>query len=696
MNFSTWDYLPQKGNLRPAFLPANVIIEFDRTKKQKIFTHKLGAVDFSQTKNLNEQRQTAIDREATKLNLDGSFAYKGIGHVFSTNIKTSPNSSGDYEILSHGYALDGFDTKGKESCSRAKLKCAHGEGHDSSCNAGKCVIGYITQVKDTKWKYESYSGYGSEQKKVSYFLPAEEKIRLKTILRGKFEELDITSPASISSTIYLPPKYYFSEDFLETAFIRLDERLSQLAIKPPKSLVIGIEDRKILFINKFIISVYPGTSEGFLNQKIQKAPDDEIKQSLLDVFSSLASPWGTEISAIIDSIFTQSPSTALEFISAVYDEVLELFNSVIQTIPSSFSNSKLLTNKEKIARPVYSRLPGLAEAYRSDPAFSDIETPAQWITSGADEFLSEKKASIDSFYYNYLNPDTCTPATLDWLAQHVGLTGFLWDTEWEQDIKIGMIKNSFGWWDRNSTTVLPGVGEVLTPKGEVLSQAPFNSDIWTNNLELDNSLEISFSEIESIVVNQNTNSIVGEQRYKNRVYDELTNLVSLAQSSTIKFYKELWNGLIESKGSLLAIVFLSSLFNLKAHSPHELEIIDYNQKILKPKSGLRNAEVLAPTLLPYKYEVLQVGDKMDAKINNYSNQLIAGVSRTSSIEESKNVFFRVPYYYNRDGKSWDKVSYIAKNWFPSNLNVRVQYAYLSADLWAVGDGFFEPEIITTP
>jgi hypothetical protein len=71
---------------------------------------------------------------------------------------------------------------------------------------------------------------------------------------------------------------------------------------------------------------------------------------------------------------------------------------------------------------------------------------------------------------------------------------------------------------------------------------------------------------------------------------------------------------------------------------------------------------------------------------------VAGVSRVSSVEDSKNVFFRVPYYYNRDGKSWDAVTYIAQNWMPSNLNVRVQYAYLSAGLWKVGDAFFEPDV----
>ena len=107
--------------------------------------------------------------------------------------------------------------------------------------------------------------------------------------------------------------------------------------------------------------------------------------------------------------------------------------------------------------------------------------------------------------------------------------------------------------------------------------------------------------------------------------------------------------------------------------------------------------------MPYKAEVLQVcGEFMDAngsgfsgsdlKINIYANQIVAGISRVTTIEDSKNMFFRVPYYYNRDGKSWDRVAYISDNWMPNNLNKRVQYAFLSADLWAVGDAFFEPEV----
>jgi hypothetical protein len=158
----------------------------------------------------------------------------------------------------------------------------------------------------------------------------------------------------------------------------------------------------------------------------------------------------------------------------------------------------------------------------------------------------------------------------------------------------------------------------------------------------------------------------------------------------------------------MAITFLSSIFGLKSHVPNELKIIKadikteflpdgstkkyISNKVISPKSGLRASESSAPPLFPYKAEMIQLGDSTDAEIKNYPNQLVAGVSRAASYEASRNLFFRLPYYYNRDGRSWKKVEYIIKNWIPTNINSRVQYAYLSADLWAVGDAFFEPEL----
>ncbi len=73
--------------------------------------------------------------------------------------------------------------------------------------------------------------------------------------------------------------------------------------------------------------------------------------------------------------------------------------------------------------------------------------------------------------------------------------------------------------------------------------------------------------------------------------------------------------------------------------------------------------------------------------------MIAGVTSITTPEEANNIFFRLPFYYNRDGTTWSLVESIAKYWLSGSLNARPQYAFLAADLWQQGDAFFEPEII---
>ena len=289
----------------------------------------------------------------------------------------------------------------------------------------------------------------------------------------------------------------------------------------------------------------------------------------------------------------------------------------------------------------------------------------------------------------------------------MGLTGELWDTRWNRKIKEALIRNAFGWWDREILDEFDN----LTPKGSVVQEFPFTAKEWIydkidyewgNKGGWESALStwignkynlhlLKLDEIEKIKINEGKLNKHIPVKYK--AYDPSKDLGLVLSTDTVKINKLLWNGLIEAKGSLLAVMFLVSVFGLKSHSAEELEIVDLNRKIFKPKSGLRSAEITASSLIPYKSEVIQVGTNQDAEIFNYANQLIAGISRASSVEESRNIFFRVPYYYNRNGKSWDRTSYIARNWMPGNLNVRVQYPYLSADLWSVGDAFFEPDII---
>lgn len=711
MNLSVWDSIQSRKN-NPSLSSAHIILEFDRTKKQKIFAHKLGNIVF-ESRDINSPRDRVISVQSGNLTLDG-FVYKNIGHTYSdTEVISEDPTLGGFPIYAHGHPLGGTEHGGMESCSRIGLICKDGEGEDTLCNPGKCIIGKLSHVRNKKWKYQSSNTYNSNAPLV-YYLNAEKEVSLHSVLRGKaitFTEsgpltLDIDTPASKYSKIYLPPKYYFSEDFIDQAIKVIDERLDAIN-NPPKTNVIGLENRKDRFISSFITLLYPQKSDGYISLVLyEDGVREEVKGEMLQVFSTLPTEWYEQCALIIEEEYLYREARIhdnFKFIVTVYNRVKELFNNIIQVTKSSLKRGVLEYSKNDIARPVYSRLPGISEAYRSDPLFSENESPAQWLTSGVDEFLSSKKDQIASFYQNYLDLETCSPLVLDWLAQHVGLFGDLWDERWERKIKVAMIENAFGWYDREKTFTLPGVGEIKTPKGEALNKFPFiSSQLWTTNPSQDNSNKIKFDEVSSLTYNSNV--LISEYLYKEKAYNSTSKILSLSPTNSIKIYDGKWNGLMESKGSALSFAFLSSIFDLKAHTEEEIEV--KNTSILtkedgttsevlvrRPKNGLRNVEIDAPPLWPYKSEILQVGGESDLAINNYSNQIVAGVSRVTSVEDSKNVFFRVPYYYNRDGKSWDRVNYISKNWLPDNLNKHIQYAYLSADLWAVGDGFFEPEIV---
>lgn len=712
MNFSSWDQKITKIRRNPALSPAHVIVEFDRTKKSRIFAHKLGNVNFSPSKDLDAIRNSTIEREQSFTS--GGFKYKNIDHVYIEEEITSPDSNGMFTIYSHGYPLGGARA-GKESCLEYGLQCRTGYGTDKLCTAGKCKIGTLQRIKSTKWRYQSSNTYGASNLPLRYYISGGSKVVLRTVMRGTHTTytssnasatIQINAPASITTNIYLPPRDYFSDDFLSSFIVttnnKVDSREWKIVPDPDvpgaskfvrvvKPEIRRVEDRKSKFIRTILLGTYTTQSEGFINNRLYDTPEESVKTTLLRFFDGIDSIWMSRCSEIINEQF-ELTETTLTYLMNVYESIFELFGKIIQITPSSLNKSGLDFGKDVISRPIYSRLPGLNEAYRSDPSFSESETVAQWLTSGSDEFLSKKKEELSSFYFDYLNPETCNPANLDWLAQHLGLFGPLWNTLWDKNIKRSMINNAYGWWDTVSSVTTPALGEVLTPKGETLQKYPFTKQEWVGEpiapsfAPTDNLLSIKLDEIGGVSISQSTGAIVPSNAIKYREFDN--NKISLASTNQVLIRKELWNGLIESKGSLLGVAFLSSVFGLKAHTSSELEVIDLQRKIFRPKVGLRNAEINAPLLLPFKSDVIQVGTIADAKPINYVNQLVADVSKVTSVSESKNVFFRVPYYYNRDGKSWDRVSYLAR-WMPANLNVRVQYAYLSADLWAVGDAFFE-------
>jgi hypothetical protein len=633
----------RRGNL--SFQTGNLTVDFDRTKATKIFSHVNGQVDLTE-KDVNSARQTAID----------SSSLFSVSSVYMGDRLVTSNNDGSYTVLSHGIPST---TLPRENCGAVKMSCLSGNGTNRACNPGKCVSGRVRKVLETlsdgsvrvspfKWQFVS-------NLETYYVFQTNGLIKLRHNRLG----------TSRYSEFYVPPNSYLTEEIFVRELFRNFAYL----------ILVGGEDKRERFV-----------AEGIKQSSYYNPNSIPVETLLKEDIVTLGDPWYSLAVKEIDTSRKNNPIDQ-NFLGDIYNRLSSLFDKAIQSVPSSMSQGGVDYGQYEIARPVYLRLPGVSGGYSS---IDNEETVSKWLVSGIDEQLSESKGRVSNFYRDYLDPDTCYPLALDWLAQHIGMFGPLWDVNWPIDIKRTIIKNMFGWWDRD----VDGVNH----KSKILQEAPFATNpLWTTDSEVVNDQGfIRYGEIENFVINPTTKNItLGSKYVTSHVETDDNGVSTLVLSGTDgpRFLSSDWNGMIEAKGGLLNVVFLVSLFDLKGHSPLELEVVDLESGLFRPRSGLRSAEVNAPPLLPFKSELTQVGDDEDLRTNNYANQLVVGFTKISDNESVKNVIFRVPYYYNKNGKSWSKVEYIVKNWMPANVNARVQYPYLSADLWTVGDAFFEPNFV---
>ena len=735
-SLSIWDQKNRKF-IRNGYRPGRVTLEFPRTKKLKIVEHTLAEINFGSKAELNDERNQTIARDILK-KVGDSFNYENVGGVYTPDgnflEEIAPN---EFNVLAHGQL-----NEGTENCSIEGLKCS--DGTDTECKPGKCIIGRILKNSSFRWKYISANTYDNGIP-VEYFVGGIDFVELRTIVRGTHRNLNgtvlnVDKPASKASTIFLPPKNYL-EDAFSSTFIKFFNLTLDLDGSDTLS---GIATTEEEFISRVIKLAYRNVGDlelGPTYASLANLPlSEQVYKAIDDIVFRLDKVWKDKITEITSPRWENrltSYETNREFISYVFRELSVLFFKCIQVVRSGFKQSRILSTSDENTRPIYFRLPSASLGYRTDedqdilvvlkdeerfnlpissldigtivvlsdrsaayqflpraisndeerknlglsPIISDrtkeelyspkdvrswIRLPedriprapvAKWILSGADEFLREKKSDIESFYYTYLDPTECSPKNLDWLAQHVGLAGEFWNVEWRPEYKRTLIRNALGWFEKDLSITI-GTKEYKTIKGEVLDEAPFNSLPWRDTEEIVNQDEVDISDID----------------------------LSKISNRNFSIYKENWNGLIESKGNILSLVFLFSLFNVKNNVNEELVFVNDQYRV---KSGLRAQEVNAPVLLPIKRQFAQVGTESDFEIKAYSNQLVADQTVIADKENVNDLFFRLPFYYNRDGITWDLVTNIAKYWSSAKLTPRVQYAYLAADTWRVGDGFFE-------
>jgi len=636
---STWDRGSRKPDVSPAFSlgRARVVYEFPNRRSTKIFSHRLGNITFQEGlgESLTTSRNQLIDETYGQRDI-GGYRYKPVSHTY-----VKPQLLRDLTVLGHGAPRSG----GYENCAVVGAQCESGSGTDAECEVGKCELGRLSRVSGEKWRYDSLT-----VPDLYYFVFGTESVTLRTITRGRFGlpagegVVNVPVPASIACTVHLPPNTYSAETFtrriVRGVFSGTDADL--------RSLTDSVDN----FVRALIRT----------NQAEDKV-EQEVRDRVLSLlYSSTDEAWHTPIAEVIggiwDSRYEGTDLTNRDFLIRCYAELTELYGLGLQTAMSGIKASRISVDGE-IGRPVYGRLPGISGSYNSDGE----DTVAKWLTAGADTELSGSKTLIDRFYQLFLDPETCYPLNLDWIAQHMGFIGGLWDLEWSSGIKRRLIANAH------------------------VNRAP-GSGPWTTDSSLDTFRNLDLSRIERVSV-AGDGTVTLAYRYSAKAYDSDAGLTTIDTYNDLVIDTSSWQGILPGRGNKLTLLFILWVMGVKAPSPGE---ISYNSSdgTFSVKSGLRANESIAPVNTPYMVDTLKVGDDTDAEVGNYPNQLIADISTCQDELSANTTVIRMPFYYNRNGRSWDAAQSVLDNYAPETTVKRIQYSYAAADLLVCEDVFFEP------
>ncbi len=624
---SSWDRKSSKRGKSPAFAlnPARVNFQFANDRaRSKIFQHVIGQVEFTQDgQSRNRARDEVIQREYDQKTLS-EYKYRSISHVHTIPVLLSD----EVEVLAHGVPVP----NGLENCAMAGMSCSDGASN-TECEVGKCVIGKLINEEQGKWRYESYT-----VPDLYYYLYGEEVVETLSVSRGVFplpgtnESVNVDKVASVYSTVYLPPSTYSEESFTR----RVVKFLSPTSFQDSLDIFVR------LILSSDILATVP----------LERKTYDRVFNSVTE---SLPLAWSEFIAAGLDELWDDRENlTNREFVAESYNVLGLLYQRAVQFALSSF-RLPAITIDGQISRPVYNRLPGVSGAYNNEDSDSDV---AKWLTSGSDMELSDSKTRIDWFYNNFLDPETCYPLNLDWIAQHMGFIGEMWNLEWDSPFKRLLLRNAH----KND---LPEGG------------------LWTLDPEEDSLRRLDLSQIEVL---QGTSTIA---RYRKKTFNGDSDFVEESVVSDLVIDISQWPGLIPARGSLLSVLFMFWAFNIKAVSGEEF--VQDEDGSYRVRSGLRQAESNAPVNLPVVWDVIHVGTEQDAEVGMYANQLVAGMAVCRDVNLSNTIVIRMPFYYNRDGRTWDAARSIMDNWMTATADKKLQYGYPVADLLVAEDVFFEIE-----
>jgi hypothetical protein len=123
--------------------------------------------------------------------------------------------------------------------------------------------------------------------------------------------------------------------------------------------------------------------------------------------------------------------------------------------------------------PITSLLPGENGAYTDNPAARSLTAPFDISTAAL-------ISALTNFYARALDPLTCEPAYLDWLAQWAGYTGVYWDSAWPIAAKRSLINEAYTrvWPEKGSQALLVWLFGLFEIDAQIISSSePLRADV---------------------------------------------------------------------------------------------------------------------------------------------------------------------------------------------------------------------------
>lgn len=322
--------------------------------------------------------------------------------------------------------------------------------------------------------------------------------------------------------------------------------------------------------------------------------------------------------------------------------------------------------------------------------------PTKWLMGGIDFFLSQTHMKMERFFTDFVDPNTCFAMALDWNYQFYGWTPRLWNTEWDTETKRSLLKNSLGWFNKeifkSNLLVESHNNRAYTYKGTVMGEFPFN--VYENFWKDETTDAYYWGDILPQV----------------RTLDATTGIVTQEPQEALEINKQYWDGLFPSKGNLLCLLFLLSVFriedtdfssNIEAYDPGAVPLVSpHGNDPLRiiPNSEQQNVNVdhlqkislnitrsLHRPIKPIILSPVQTGNMEDyASLNN---PLLAGISRINY--ESTRVILPIAYKDKNNFNLREKLDYIIKSWMPLTTEITIQHPYPAAEYARADDYFFE-------